>query len=76
VGDTGVGIPPEHINRIFDAFFTTKGKVSGTGLGLSVSYGIVQQHRGTIRVVSTPGNGAAFTMTFPTDTGPITEQRQ
>ena len=74
VRDTGVGIPPEHINRIFDAFFTTKGKVSGTGLGLSVSYGIVQQHRGTIRVASEPGIGTAFTVSFPTDTGTIQEQ--
>jgi signal transduction histidine kinase len=73
VSDTGVGIRPEHINKIFDAFFTTKGKVSGTGLGLSVSYGIVQQHRGTIRVASSPGSGATFTVTFPTDTATATE---
>ena len=68
VADTGIGIPPENINRIFDAFFTTKGSVSGTGLGLSVSYGIVQQHRGTIRVKSQSGQGSTFTVTFPTET--------
>ncbi|HLF14634.1 MAG TPA: ATP-binding protein [Bacteroidota bacterium] len=67
VADTGMGIPPENINRVFDAFFTTKGKVSGTGLGLSVSYGIVQQHKGTITVQSRPGQGATFTVTFPAD---------
>ena len=65
VRDTGVGIPPEHLNRIFDAFFTTKGKVSGVGLGLSVSHGIVSQHRGSIEVQSTPGKGSAFTVVLP-----------
>ena len=65
VADTGVGIPPENINRVFDAFFTTKSKVSGVGLGLSVTYGIVRQHSGTISVKSTPGNGATFSVTFP-----------
>jgi len=65
VQDTGVGIPKENINRIFDAFFTTKGKVSGVGLGLSVCYGIVSQHRGTLEVRSTAGEGSAFTVTLP-----------
>ena len=65
VEDTGVGIPKENINRIFDAFFTTKGKVSGVGLGLSVCYGIVSQHRGTLEVRSTPGAGSAFTVMLP-----------
>ncbi len=65
VTDTGVGIPPEHLNRIFDAFFTTKGKVSGVGLGLSVSYGIVSQHRGSIEVKSTVGEGTTFTVVLP-----------
>ncbi|HUI09092.1 MAG TPA: ATP-binding protein, partial [Bacteroidota bacterium] len=65
VQDTGVGIPRDHINRIFDAFFTTKGKVSGVGLGLSVCYGIVSQHRGTIEVRSTVGEGSAFTVILP-----------
>ena len=76
VTDTGIGIPPENINRIFDAFFTTKGTVSGTGLGLSVSYGIVQQHRGTIRVKSQPGQGSTFTVIFPAENGSTHEDRQ
>ena len=65
VQDTGVGIPKENINRIFDAFFTTKGKVSGVGLGLSVCYGIVSQHRGRLEVRSTVGEGSAFTVILP-----------
>lgn len=65
VTDTGIGIPRENINRIFDAFFTTKGKVSGTGLGLSVSYGIVQLHRGKITVRSEPGRGSTFSVSIP-----------
>jgi two-component system NtrC family sensor kinase len=65
VGDDGMGIPKEHLDRIFDAFFTTKGKVSGVGLGLSVSYGIVNQHRGSIEVESAVGRGSAFTVVLP-----------
>jgi two-component system NtrC family sensor kinase len=65
VADTGVGIPKENLNRIFDAFFTTKDKVSGVGLGLSVVYGIVSQHDGTITVRSEPGRGATFVVTLP-----------
>src|ERR1051325_3598413 len=63
--DTGVGIPPENINRVFDAFFTTKSKVSGVGLGLSVTYGIIRQHAGSISVKSSAGKGAAFSVTLP-----------
>ena len=63
--DTGAGIAPEHIDRIFDPFFTTKPEVSGTGLGLSVSLGIVQSHGGTIEVKSAPGQGATFTVKLP-----------
>lgn len=65
VSDSGVGIPPEHLGRIFDAFFTTKKEVSGVGLGLSVSYGIVQQHQGTISVASQVGAGTTFTVELP-----------
>jgi signal transduction histidine kinase len=65
VKDEGVGIARENLNRIFDAFFTTKGKVSGVGLGLSVCYGIVSQHRGSIEVESTPGKGSSFTVVLP-----------
>ncbi|HEY3067265.1 MAG TPA: ATP-binding protein [Methylomirabilota bacterium] len=63
--DTGTGIPPEHLGRIFDPFFTTKPEVSGTGLGLSVSLGIVQSHGGTIDVSSTVGEGSTFTIKLP-----------
>jgi signal transduction histidine kinase len=69
VRDTGVGIPPENLNRIFDAFFTTKGSVSGVGLGLSVSYGIVSQHRGSIEVISKVGKGTTFTIVLPVEVG-------
>jgi two-component system NtrC family sensor kinase len=65
VSDTGIGIPPEHLPRIFDAFFTTKKEVSGVGLGLSVTYGIVQQHNGTLRVESAVGRGTTFTIELP-----------
>jgi two-component system NtrC family sensor kinase len=65
ISDTGCGIPAENINRIFDPFFTTKGVGHGTGLGLSVSYGIVQRHSGDITVSSSPGVGTTFTITLP-----------
>jgi PAS domain S-box-containing protein len=63
--DTGVGIPPENINRIFDPFFTTKALGKGTGLGLSLAWGIVQRHRGTIEVESQPGKGSTFRVVLP-----------
>ena len=70
VTDTGSGIAQEHINRIYDPFFTTKtnpkeGQNRGTGLGLSVTYGIIQEHAGNIRVESRPGEGTTFTLDFP-----------
>jgi signal transduction histidine kinase len=65
VKDTGKGIQPEFLSHIFDPFFSTKGE-GGTGLGLSVSYGIIKNHRGDIRVESKPGVGTTFTVELPT----------
>jgi signal transduction histidine kinase len=64
VKDTGKGIQPEFLTHIFDPFFSTKGE-GGTGLGLSVSYGIIRNHRGDIRVESKPGVGTTFTVELP-----------
>ncbi len=66
VADTGVGIAPENVAKIYDPFYTTKGVGRGTGLGLAVSYGIVQEHTGHISVESTPGQGTSFRITLPT----------
>jgi two-component system NtrC family sensor kinase len=63
--DTGVGIREEHINKIFDAFFTTKEGVKGVGLGLSVCYGFIKEHGGDIEVASKKGEGTAFTIILP-----------
>jgi len=65
VADTGIGIKEENLIKIFDPFFTTKEAGKGTGLGLAVIYGIIEQHHGKIEVSSTPGNGAVFTVTLP-----------
>jgi signal transduction histidine kinase len=65
VADTGAGIPKEILTRIFDPFFTTKPIGSGTGLGLSLSYGIIQKHDGQIDVHSVPGCGTTFRITLP-----------
>jgi two-component system NtrC family sensor kinase len=64
VSDTGAGIPPEQIGRIFDPFFTTKPSGKGSGLGLSIAYGIVTTHQGTISVSSEVGKGTTFTIRF------------
>lgn len=66
VSDTGEGIPAENLSKVFDPFFTTKGIGNGTGLGLAVTYGIVQEHAGTIEVRSTEGEGTTFRLVFPT----------
>jgi signal transduction histidine kinase len=65
VEDTGSGISPENIAHVFDPFFTTKNPGEGTGLGLSVSHGIVREHGGTIRVESEIGRGSRFVVTLP-----------
>lgn len=66
VSDTGRGIDPEHLEKVFDAFFTTK-REHGTGLGLSISYTLVARYGGRITVSSTPGAGASFTVWLPAD---------
>jgi PAS domain S-box-containing protein len=66
VADTGIGIAPENVARVYDPFFTTKGVGRGTGLGLAISYGIVQEHSGHITVESAPGRGTTFRITLPT----------
>ena len=65
ISDTGPGIESDQLEKIFDPFYTTKVPGEGTGLGLSVSYAIVKEHKGSIRVASTPGVGATFTLRFP-----------
>jgi len=64
VADTGPGIPKETISKIFEPFFTTKKKGKGVGLGLSVVYGIINEHGGTLFVDSEPGKGTRFSITL------------
>ena len=65
ISDSGVGIPREHLNKIYDPFFTTKTTGEGTGLGLAVTYGIIQEHNGTIQVRSGSDHGTTFILEFP-----------
>lgn len=67
ISDTGAGISEEDQGRIFDPFFTTKPAGKGTGLGLAVSYGIIRDHGGEIRVSSSPGKGSTFTLVLPVE---------
>ncbi len=60
--DTGLGIPKEYMDKIFDPFFTTRGASGGSGLGLSISYRIVHEHKGELKVKSTEGKGTTFTI--------------
>lgn len=66
IRDSGVGISPENIRKIYDPFFTTKSTGKGTGLGLAVTYGIIQEHGGRILVDSVPAQGTHFTLKLPT----------
>ncbi len=66
IKDTGIGIPKEIRDKIFEAFFTTKQEVKGVGLGLSVCYGIIKDHGGEIRVESEEGRGSTFSIILPT----------
>jgi signal transduction histidine kinase len=74
IADNGGGIAKEHLARIFDPFFTTKPIGSGTGLGLSLSYGIIQKHNGQIEVQSEPGQGTTFRITLPIRHVPVAGQ--
>lgn len=67
ISDTGGGIAPEHLSKIFDPFFSTKPVGEGTGLGLSITYGIVERHGGSIHVESQLGRGTTFTVILPVD---------
>ncbi len=69
ITDTGTGIREEHLDKIFDSFFTTKGEVKGVGLGLSVCYGFIEDHGGDIEVKSLVGEGTTFTISLPVHTG-------
>jgi two-component system NtrC family sensor kinase len=73
VRDTGCGIPPEHVERVFMPFFTTKDPGKGTGLGLSVSYTIIRNFGGDFYVESAPGKGSTFTVELPLPAGPKTD---
>ena len=65
IDDTGAGISEENLSRIFDPYFTTKQVGKGTGLGTSISFGIIKDYSGTIEIESELGKGATFIMKFP-----------
>jgi signal transduction histidine kinase len=65
IADTGKGMTQETLSKLFTPFFTTKPRGQGTGLGLSVSYGIIAKHKGRIDVQSQPGQGSTFTIRLP-----------
>jgi signal transduction histidine kinase len=65
IADEGEGIPPEDLPRIFEPFYTTKDENKGVGLGLSMTYGIIRAHKGTLEVKSQPGEGTLFIIKLP-----------
>lgn len=69
VKDTGCGISPENMGKLFTPFYTTKEEVKGVGLGLAVAYGIIKLHYGTIEVQSKEGKGTVFTIRLPLSSG-------
>jgi CheY-like chemotaxis protein len=71
VCDTGHGMPPEVLERIYEPFFTTKGVGEGTGMGLSVAHGIMASHGGAMTVVSAPGQSTTFAIYLPCNAGPV-----
>jgi len=73
--DDGPGIPAEHLGKVFDPFFTTRGEKGGTGLGLSVCHGILREHGGRIYIESKPGKGASFIVELPAVTEEIDESK-
>jgi signal transduction histidine kinase len=75
VADTGSGIAPEHLPKLFTPFFTTKDVGKGTGLGLSTCYAIVREHGGRIDVASEPGRGSTFTVVLPVAQGQFVTER-
>ena len=70
VTDTGYGIDPEDLPRIFEPFYTTKKEGKGVGLGLSMVYGIIREHEGSVEVESEPGKGTLFKLTLPAGVEP------
>jgi two-component system NtrC family sensor kinase len=74
ISDIGIGIREENIDKIFDAFFTTKDSIKDVGLGLSVCYGFIKDHGGDIKVKSKVGSGTTFTIILPTYSSNETEK--
>ena len=76
ISDTGIGMEPEVVDRVFDPFFTTRKEEGGVGLGLSSVHGIIKNHGGTISLESVPGEGTTFTLTRPASPGPLKSTKE